>query len=126
MQFSGSVKLSDNSVVIKNGYSFSGNCTPVSVDLTDIAVKQANGSDFPATPQGCVGALSIRKINSKGAYGSEYRYYSTKSGGLVRGWELNGIKVNKGDVSLAPGEGLIVQYTKTGSCLLVFPNIEAQ
>ena len=108
LQFSGQVDLTDNTYAIPNGYSFSGNCTPVAIDLTAITPVQSTGEVFPATGgKRCAGAVSVRKISANGAYGTEYYYYSTMTDNVLDGWYQGlkadaGTKVSVGDVVLEP------------------------
>ena len=116
------------SFAIGNGYSFTGNNTPVPVDLVDIIPLDKDGNPFAAIPKDgtvCSGAITIHRMkDSAGHYGTEYCYYSTKSSGVVLGWQVGAktATVKRGDVVLAPGEGIIVYCSLTGGAQFQMPN----
>ena len=123
-QFSGEVELSDTTAVIPNGWAFSGNCTPVAVDLTEIGTLQGTGAAWGTTGASrCLGNITIQKITVDGSYGTAYKYYSTSTNGELDGWQVGSktAKVAKGDVVFEPGEGFIVYCNKTTGAQLVFP-----
>ncbi len=121
LQTSGSVRLASADIVVPKGYSFSGNSSPIVINLSSIACKQYNGSEWKSSGSGttkCAGAVTVRKIDSEGSYGTEYAYYSTKA---TAGW-YNGDTLIEGDaVTFAPGEGFIVYCGNANGAQVVLP-----
>lgn len=121
-QYSGEVEINDTSSVLATGYNFTGNTTPVNVDLKDVQVKKLNGSEWETSPAGIAkGQLYIRKIDSEGAYGDMYYYISVGS----KGWsDKDGNAISKESFILNPGEGVIAYFKKTGAtgCQIIMPN----
>ena len=91
------------------------------IDLQSITSVQADGSAWKTSGSGstkCAGNITIQKIGTNGAYLDEYLYYSTKT---PQGWyTAAGVYVESGTVSLANGEGLVVNNThQVGARLVV-------
>ena len=123
-QVAGAVSLEDTSVAIPNGFSFSGNCTPVVIDLLDILPLQADGTEWAATgAKRCLGAITVQKISTSGSYGQAYAFYSSKTEGVTDGWQVGSktAKVVRGDVTFEPGEGFIVSCSKDAA-IFKFPS----
>lgn len=112
-------------ITIPNGYSFFtvtfDTLDQTDYNLSDIACLQADGSEWKTTGSAttkCAGAITIRKINTAGSYGTEYAYYSTKS---PVGW-YDGDTLIEGDaVTFAAGEGFIVYCGKTNGAQIILP-----
>ena len=97
--------------ITESDFSFSGNFTPSTINLQDIACVQVDGSPWLASGKGatkCAGNVSIQKVDSTGKFGTEYSYYSTLT---PAGWYSDGGTVYAEGVSFAAGEGFIVQNT---------------
>ena len=121
LQVSGSVRLVPADKVVPKGYSFSGNSSPVTINLSAIACKQYNGDEWLTTGSGtkkCAGAVYVRKITPNGAYGTQYKYYSTKS---PVGW-YDGDTLIEGDaVQFDAGEGFIVYCGNANGAQIILP-----
>ena len=132
-RFSGEVDLV-NRTYIPKGWSFEGNSTPVDFDLVDMKPMRINKGavvDFDQSTLGkCAGAIYIRKIDAtSGNYQTTYKYYSTLGeDGKVNGWmyeDENKVmkRVVRGEVTIAAGEGFIVNSSKnTGTALMQLPS----
>ena len=111
-QVSGEVDLQPG-LVLTSGFSFSGNFTPSTINLQDIACVQVDGSPWLASGKGatkCAGAVSLQKVDSTGRFGTEYSYYSTLT---PAGWYSDNGTVYAEGVTFAAGEGFIVQNIHT-------------
>ena len=71
---------------IPNGYSFFtvtfDTLDQTDYNLSDIGCLQANGSEWKTSGSAATksaGAITVRKIDSEGTYGTRYSYYSTKT-----------------------------------------------
>ena len=122
LQVSGSVRLEPAGKFVPNGYSFSGNASPVAIKLSGVACKQYNGTDWLTSGSGktkCAGAVTVRKIETNGAYGTKYEYYSTKT---TIGWyDGDTLIAGDNDVSFDPGEGFIVYCGNANGAQLILP-----
>ena len=121
LQVSGSVRLVAAGVLVPQGYSFSGNSSPVTINLSAIGCKQANGTDWKTSGSATTksaGAVQVRKIATNGKYGTEYKYYSTRS---PIGW-YDGDTLIEGDtVQFEAGEGFIVYCGNANGAQLILP-----
>ena len=112
-------------IEIPNGYSFFTatfeNITDTDFNLSEIACKQADGSEWLASGSGTKkssGAVSVRKIATNGAYGTQYKYWSTKT---PVGW-YDGDTLIEGDtVQFEPGEGFIVYCGNSNGAQIILP-----
>ena len=105
-----------------------------SIDLTDIKPMRVNKGaiiDFDQSIAGkCAGAIFVCFIDAAtGNYGTAYKYYSTLGeDGNVNGWmyeDENKVmkRVVRGEVTIAAGEGFIVNSSKnTGTALMQLPS----
>ena len=122
LQVSGSVRLVAANKVVPNGYSFSGNSSPVAIKLSAVACKQADGSEWLASGKSatkCNGTVYVRKIATNGAYGTQYKYYSTKT---PVGWYDGDTQITgENDVTFEPGEGFIVYCGNSSGAQVVLP-----
>lgn len=128
LQCSGEVELMDTTFLVARpeqdnvtAFSFSGNITPVAIDLLDIVPKKGDGSDWAPMPMGDYlgGQLKVRTIDAEGQFGDLISY--TSLGNM--GWMKNGsTPIVRGEVPLAPGTALYVQYSKAADCRLSMPN----
>ena len=116
-QFSGTVELKPVSMNIPVGnYSIVGNCTPVTVDLTKVTPKGANGTALGTSKT----KISIQKIiASTGGMGDLYRY-TTAGGGKWIG--PGNVDVTAGQVEFAPGEAMSIYNGDTKVISIAFPN----
>ena len=121
LQVSGTVRLIESGVGVPYGYSFSGNSSPTTINLSAIGCKQADGTAWKATGSGATkstGSITVRKIDTEGAYGTEYAYYSTKT---PTGWYDGDTLIEGNAVTFAPGEGFIVYCGKTNGAQIILP-----
>ena len=108
---------------VVNGYQFGGNCTPVTLNLSDIKCTKPDGTAWlrtGAAANACNGAIRVQKIGADGAYGQKYIYYGKNASDTFGpGWyvgdrEADGSNLVTGDaVTFAPGEGWIMYSGKT-------------
>ena len=128
-QVSGGVKLEPLNAAIVNGWQFGGNCTPATLNLADIKITKEDGSDWlrtGAAANACNGAIFLQKISANGAYGQKYIYYGKNASDTFGpGWyvgvrEADGSNLVTGDdVTFAPGEGWILNSTKSAAKIVV-------
>ena len=127
LQFSGEVSLTDGRA-LPNNWSFSGNYTPVSIKLKDIKCLKPDGSEWAAsgnTSARTYNQIRISKIKPNGDYGTLYSYSSRNhTDGKQIGWMVGTTgEVRVGDdVVFAPGEGFIVECTRSDLPILKMPN----
>ena len=114
----GEVELTDTTFALPKGYSFSGNNTPVTIDLLDITPLQADGTPFAASgASACNGACKVNKMSDTlGHYDDVYQYFSTTTYDGA-GWYLGAKKstskkLERGVVTFNPGEGFLCNTTK--------------
>ena len=129
-QVSGGVKLEPMTSDITTGYSFGGNCTPATLNLSDVRITKPDGSEWlrtGAAANACNGAIYIQKIDAEGSYGQEYIYYGKNAsdtfgpGWYVGSREADGSNLVTNDaVTFAPGEGWIMYSGKAAK--LVIPS----
>ena len=121
LQVSGSVRLVPAGKFVPKGYSFSGNASPVAINLSAIACKQYDGSEWKTSGSGTTksaGAVIVRKVDSEGTYGTQYKYYSTKT---PVGW-YDGDTLIEGDaVQFDAGEGFIVYCGNANGAQIILP-----
>ena len=132
----GSVKLTPMTGNVINGYQFGGNCTPSTLNLSDVQCTKPDGSAWlrtGAAANACNGAIYLRKIAANGAYGQEYIYYGKNTsdtfgpGWYVGAREADGSNLVTGDaVTFAPGEGWIMYSSKAGGAKIVIPSAIAE
>ena len=121
LQVAGNVRLEAANINVPNGYSFSGNSSPVAVNLSDIACLQYNGTAWKTSGSAttkCAGAVTVRKIDAEGSYGTKYAYYSTKA---TVGWYDGDTLIEGNAVTFAPGEGFIVYCGNANGAQIVLP-----
>jgi hypothetical protein len=123
----GSVKLVNTSYSLAKGYSFTGNCTPVEINLANIGCTQGDGSAWTSigsAAKKCLGNIMLRKIDAEGAYGVEYKFYGGSYNAWYEGTRLeddsNKVTIDS-KITLKPGEGVIAYSDKTAA-LIVFPS----
>ena len=135
-QVSGGVKLEPMKGDIVTGYSFGGNCTPATLNLSDVEITKADGSPWlrtGAAANACNGAVYIQKIAANGAYGQKYIYYGKNASDTFGpGWYVgdratDGSNLVTGDaVTFAPGEGWIMYSSKTGAKVVIPSAVNAE
>ena len=123
---SGGVNLQGTTTAIATGYSFGGNSTPVTVNLSDIKCTRSDGADWLRTGFGaaaanaCAGVIFLRKISANGAYGQEYKYYGKNATDTFGpGWYVgeratdgSNLVTKDKNVTFEPGEGWILYSGK--------------
>ena len=116
-QVSGAVDLVNKNLV-PTGYSLFGNNTPVTINLADVTVLNQNGEPFGTTMSTrCNGAVKINKVGTEGNYTTTYSYYETST---RLGWyDNNGTKVTGSDITLLPGEALLVNNQYKGQTVYI-------
>ena len=116
-QFSGAVELNPISLNIPpSNYSLVGNFTPVSVDLTAVVPKGADGTDLGTSKK----KIMVQKITAAtGGMGTAYQY--TTAGNKWVNFNTSS-DVVAGEVVLAPGESLCVYNGDTKTVSLKFPS----
>ena len=127
----GNVKLTSTTTDVTVGYQFGGNCTPVTLKLSDIDCTQTSGAawkDSGSAAQKCTGNIFIRKIDAEGSYGQQYMYYGNTDGMAEKmGWfigdrasDFSNKVIGDNEVTFAPGEGWIMYASKAAK--LVIPS----
>ena len=129
---SGSVKLDAMDCNIKNGYQFGGNCTPVTLKLSDVQCLKADGSDWLRTGAGskaCNGVIEIRKVDAEGAYGQKLKFYGKNTtdtfgpGWYKETYAEENLVGGENEITFAPGEGWILYTSKSDDAAkLVIPS----
>jgi len=136
LQASGAVELQDQSFLIPANqtsglaeFHFIGNNTPIPVDVTDIQLKKADGTDWENVNQAArsikTGNMTFQMISLDGAYENRIQWLSK---GTILGWQTApkdstpaaALKAN--DIVLNPGEGMVVTYQKDVACKIILPN----
>lgn len=127
LQFSGEVSLTDGRA-LPNNWSFSGNYTPVPVKLKNIVCLKPDGTEWSATGNTkarTYNEIRISKIKSNGDYDTQYSYSSRNhTDGNQIGWMVGTtgeVRVND-DVVFEPGEGFIVECTRSDFPIIKMPN----
>ena len=121
LQVSGSVRLVAANKLVPNGYSFSGNSSPVTINLSAIGCKQYNGSEWKTSGSSTTksaGTIYVRKIGTNGAYGTQYAYWSTKT---PVGWYDGDTQITADAVQFEPGEGFIVYCGNANGAQIILP-----
>ena len=93
----GQVSTDDRVISLRDGATFSGNFTPVSLDLTAIIPGGEYGS----------GEIGISRLDAFGRNIADYAFMIPRRG--TPGWaDEDGVPVVEGEVTFAPGEGFAV------------------
>ena len=116
-QFAGAVELNPVSLnVPSSNYTLVGNMTPVSVDLTAITPKGANGTDLGTSKK----KILVQKMSaSTGGLTTTYAF--TTSGNKWVNTDAN-VDVAVGDVVFDPGEAMCVYNGDSKVISLSFPS----
>ena len=124
---------------IRNGYSFFtvtfNNVTNATTfNLSDIACTKSDGSAWlrtGAAANACNGAVRLQKIDSEGAYGQRYIYYGKNASDTFGpGWYVGeratdgSNLVTDGQITLNPGEGVIVYSSKPSAQFQVAGSVQ--
>ena len=125
LQVNGEVDLTDNTTAIPTGWSFSGNFTPVDIDIQNIVPLKTDGTPFGTTfSDRCYANIYIQPLDDEGQgiYGQKYYYYSTKTSGVTDGWYAgkkteSGTKVTD-PLTFTAGKGFIVYCDLTAGARL--------
>lgn len=94
---SGQVDLINKNKV-GTGFVLWGNSTPVSIDLTEVSIVDADGNELALYNE-----VGVQKMNSEGAYFDLYGFCPD-----VGGWNLDFTAIEVGDFTLEPGEAVCV------------------
>ena len=112
-------------ISIPKGYSFFTatfeNIIATDFNLSEIACKQADGSEWLTSGSGTkksAGAVIVRKVDTAGRYGTEYKYYSTKT---PVGWYAGDTLIEDDAVQFEPGEGFIVYCGNANGAQIILP-----
>ena len=116
-QFAGAVELNPISLNIpSSNYTLVGNFTPVSVDLTAVVPKGADGTDLGTSKKKIV----VQKITAgTGGMGTAYQYTTAGNKWVNSSTAADAVT---GEVVLAPGESLCVYNGDTKTISLKFPS----
>ena len=123
MQFSTIVGYQQ--IALPKGFSFFTatfkDCSSATIDIQSISSVQTNGAAWKTSGSGstkCSGAVVVQKVGTDGSYLDEYSYYSTKT---PQGWydRTGTTYIEVGTVTLANGEGLVVNNMHTVGAKLV-------
>lgn len=98
---------------IPTGYSITGNSTPVTIDLTEVTPKNADGSAITSK-----GTVYLYQLDAAGAYGNAYRYYTNKT---PVGWYSGNAAVSVGDVELSAGDAVAVRNATGANIIFQLP-----
>ena len=108
---SGEVAKGNVLVPFAQGAGIVGNCTPVSVDLNDVAVEGSDG----------MGDVVAQSISAEGTWDGEYYYLSEDGWGVTTGWYKDAFGDEAADdVTLDPGDSLFVT-SANNDVTFVFP-----
>ena len=135
LQVSGAVEFTDMGILIPAAaasstyWMFGGNYTPVTIDIRSVLPKKGDGTDWTTAVAAAnsisAGQLVFYKISSNGAYSDRIQWTSR---GAMQGWQTwpkDGSAahvLSEDEWTLDPGEGYVINYSKTVPCKLVFPN----
>ena len=100
MNFAGEVYKNARTIPLRDGFTFSGNFTPVKLDLTAIIP----GGEFDANE------IIVSRLNEFGRNVEDYAYTVDRKGNWY--WDFEGEVIGEGDVFFAPGEGFSVNSYK--------------
>ena len=94
------------------------------MDIQSIGSSQVDGTAWKTSGSSstkCAGAVVVQKIGTDGAYLDQYEYYSTKT---PQGWytENGAAYVEKGVVTMDPGEGFVVNNKHGVGARIVLPS----
>ena len=108
---SGEVAKGNVLVPFAQGAGIVGNCTPVSVDLNDVAVEGSDG----------MGDVVAQSISAEGTWDGEYYYLTEDGWGVTTGWYKDAFGDEAADdVTLDPGDSLFVT-SANNDVTFVFP-----
>jgi len=113
---SGEVDLIPTNVV-PAGFALYGNSTPVTVNLSAIAMLHQDGEPFGTSgARRCNGAIMVNKISTGGNYTTAYSYYETPA---KTGWYDGDTKIEGNAVTFAPGEAFLINNQYKGLPVLI-------
>ena len=103
--FAGQVSTADSTITSVSGFNFTGNNTPVAVNIQDILVTGENVTDS---------ADNIQILDEGGATIATYIYMTKETSGLeADGW-VDGDNWCLADVTIEPGQGILVDTANEG------------
>ena len=98
LTFAGAVSTEDNVISLQDGFSATGNMTPVAVDLTTIVP----GGDYAS------GDINVQTLTATGATDQMYSFVKDRKGNWYWKNDDTGDKIAEGDVYFPAGAGLWV------------------
>ena len=124
---SGEVDLNPLNPLPAQGYLYSGNRTPVAIDLNKVAVLKNDGvTEYSGTE--CRGKVIAQRMSALGKWNGNYKFYTAKLQSQVNfttaGWYDMDTKdrLTDDEVVLQPGEGLFFQSTLDTVSYLKLPS----
>lgn len=108
--FAGSVSTADTLVESVSGFNFTGNNTPIAIDIQDLTISGANVTDS-------VDNLQI--LDEGGATVATYYYMTAATSGLeADGW-VDFDNWALADVTLEPGQGVLIDTANDGVSIVI-------
>jgi len=99
LTYSGAVATGTIETDAPNGYSMSGNATPVALNIQSITPVGDGVGGY--------GDIVIQTMDADGNWAGEYSWWTEENSGLENGWY--DVDFNYADVSINPGEGYMLQ-----------------
>lgn len=96
----GEVDLINKNYVPNQDYVLWGNSTPISIDITDIKLVDAEGNEFDPFD-----SVSLQVMDETGAY---TEYYSYSPAFYTYGWSNSGTEVSPTEFVIKPGQSFCV------------------
>ena len=108
--FAGQVASDDSEITSVAGFNFTGNNTPVSINVQDVTVGGENVTD---------GSDNIQILDEGGATTATYVYMTAASSGFdADGWvDMDNWAFV--DVTLTPGQGILVDTANAGVSIVI-------
>ena len=100
--------------VIPTGWSFSGNSTPVRVDLKNIVPCDATGTPLTSSKN----KITVQKLGTEGSFDLSYSFTTASN----KGWHLNNVAINEGEVVFEPGEAFGINNVSGAVVILQLPS----
>ena len=97
--YSGAVATGTIETAVPNGFSMSGNATPVALDLQSITPT--------GTGVGGYGDVAIQTMDENGNWDGEYTWFNAENSGSEDGWY--DADFNLAEKTIAPGQGIFLQ-----------------
>lgn len=97
--YSGAVATGTIETDVPNGYSMSGNATPVALDIQSIKPVGAGVGGY--------GDVAIQTMDADGNWDGEYTWFNAENSGTVDGWFDTNFEL--AECTIAPGQGIFLQ-----------------